>query len=105
MRMSACVPVAGSGRRTSCHQGWLRRQAPYLNVHQFSLAPLATVARREVLYALAQREGHRQKIDPTVVRQAVARDVSYCCGGSNRVGDGRVLNLGCQFLEEFDRAC
>ncbi|WP_434600471.1 tyrosine-type recombinase/integrase [Streptomyces sp. A5-4] len=51
---------------------WLERQAPFLNFHQFSLAPLHPVARLEMLYALQQRDGRGQKIDPLAVRQAVA---------------------------------
>ncbi|MFD5523426.1 tyrosine-type recombinase/integrase [Streptomyces virginiae] len=51
---------------------WLDREAPFLNVHQFSLAPLHPVARLEVLYALQQRDKRGQKIDPVAVRQAIA---------------------------------
>lgn len=51
---------------------WLDRQAPFLNIHQFSLAPLHPVARLEMLYALQQRDERGQKIDPVAVRQAVA---------------------------------
>ena len=51
---------------------WLERQAPFLNIHQFSLAPLHSVARLEMLYALQQRDERGQKIDPVAVRHAVA---------------------------------
>ncbi|MEU9606350.1 tyrosine-type recombinase/integrase [Streptomyces sp. NPDC048057] len=51
---------------------WAESQAPFLNIHQFSLAPLHPVARAEVLYALQQRDARGQKIDPVAVRQAVA---------------------------------
>ncbi|MFI9724666.1 tyrosine-type recombinase/integrase [Streptomyces sp. NPDC052396] len=52
---------------------WLDRQAPYLSVHQFSLAPLHPLARLEVLYALQQRDARGQKIDPHATRQMIAR--------------------------------
>nr|BFD92085.1 tyrosine-type recombinase/integrase [Kitasatospora sp. Xyl93] len=51
---------------------WLEHQAPYLRVHQFSLAPLHPVARLEVLYALQQRDERGQKIDPLAVRRVIA---------------------------------
>ncbi|MBB5939511.1 tyrosine-type recombinase/integrase [Streptomyces zagrosensis] len=51
---------------------WLDRQAPYLSVHQFSLAPLHPLARLEVLYALQQRDARGQKIDPHATRQMIA---------------------------------
>ncbi|MET7298240.1 tyrosine-type recombinase/integrase [Embleya sp. NPDC005575] len=51
--------------------GWLERQAPFLNIHQFSLAPLHSVARLEVLYALQRRDARGQKIEPLAVRQVV----------------------------------
>lgn len=51
---------------------WLERQAPYLSVHQFSLAPLHPVARLEVMYALQQRDARGQKIDPLATRQMIA---------------------------------
>lgn len=65
--------AAECGRRSAevVDAGWLDRQAPYLNIHQFSLAPLVQVARLEVLYALQQRDERGQKIDPVAVRQAV----------------------------------
>ncbi|MFF3748058.1 tyrosine-type recombinase/integrase [Streptomyces kronopolitis] len=52
---------------------WLERQAPYLSVHQFSLAPLQPLARLEVLYALQQRDARGQKIDPHATRLMIAR--------------------------------
>ncbi|MGW3275235.1 tyrosine-type recombinase/integrase [Streptomyces kronopolitis] len=52
---------------------WLERQAPYLSVHQFSLAPLHPLARLEVLYALQQRDARGQKIDPHATRLMIAR--------------------------------
>jgi integrase len=51
---------------------WLEHQAPYLRVHQFSLAPLHPVARLEVLYALQQRDERGQKVDPLAVRRVIA---------------------------------
>ncbi|KUL69412.1 MULTISPECIES: tyrosine-type recombinase/integrase [unclassified Streptomyces] len=60
------------GSRPEPSAVWLDRQAPFLNVHQFSLAPLAPVARLEMLYALQQRDIRGQKIDPVAVRQAVS---------------------------------
>lgn len=51
---------------------WLDRQAPYLIVNQFSLAPLEPLARLEVLFALATRDSRGQRLDPTAVRQSVA---------------------------------
>ncbi|MCF3167072.1 MULTISPECIES: tyrosine-type recombinase/integrase [Streptomyces] len=59
------------GRRAVPSPAWLDRQAPFLNVHQFSLAPLTPVARLEMLYALQQRDERGQKIDPVAVRQTV----------------------------------
>ncbi|MFJ3930201.1 tyrosine-type recombinase/integrase [Streptomyces sp. NPDC090029] len=60
------------GQRPSPTLAWLDRQAPFLNVHQFSLAPLHPVACLEMLYALQQRDERGQKIDPVAVRQAVS---------------------------------
>jgi hypothetical protein len=60
------------GRRPAPTAAWLGRQAPFLNVHQFSLAPLHPMARLEMLYALQQRDERGQKIDPVAVRQAVS---------------------------------
>ncbi|MGW7283020.1 tyrosine-type recombinase/integrase [Streptomyces sp. NPDC054844] len=60
------------GRRPAPTPTWLERQPPFLNVHQFSLAPLHPVARLELLYALQQRDERGQKIDPAAVRQAVS---------------------------------
>ncbi|WP_327298999.1 MULTISPECIES: hypothetical protein [unclassified Streptomyces] len=60
------------GRRSAPPPAWLERQAPFLNVHQFSLAPLHPVTRLEMLYALQQRDERGQKIDPVAVRQAVS---------------------------------
>jgi site-specific recombinase XerD len=60
------------GRQSAPTAAWLDRQAPFLNVHQFSLAPLHPVARLEMLYALQQRDERGQKIDPVAVRQAVS---------------------------------
>lgn len=60
------------GRRPVPTSAWLNRQAPHLNVHQFSLAPLHPVARLEMLYALQQRDERGQRIDPVAVRQAVS---------------------------------
>ncbi|WP_031076294.1 tyrosine-type recombinase/integrase [Streptomyces sp. NRRL WC-3742] len=51
---------------------WLEHQAPYLRVHQFSLAPLHPAARLEVLYALQQRDARGQKVDPLAVRRMIA---------------------------------
>ncbi|MFD1541757.1 tyrosine-type recombinase/integrase [Nonomuraea guangzhouensis] len=51
---------------------WLDRQAPFLIVNQFSLAPLEPVARAELLFALAARDSRGQRLDPTAVRQSVA---------------------------------
>jgi integrase len=68
--------TAGSRRSqvpAAVNPEWLDRQAPFLNVHQFSLAPLHPVVRLEVLYALQQRDVRGQKIDPVAVRQAVAQ--------------------------------
>jgi len=64
--------AATRGRRPAPTPAWLDRQAPFLNVHQFSLAPLHPVARMEMLYALQQRDERGQKIDPVAVRQAVS---------------------------------
>ncbi|MCI3932102.1 tyrosine-type recombinase/integrase [Streptomyces sp. AN091965] len=66
------IATSGGQRPTVVDAQWLERQAPHLNVHQFSLAPLGAVARLEVLYALQQRDERGQKIDPVAVRQAVA---------------------------------
>ncbi|MEV0535484.1 site-specific integrase [Kitasatospora sp. NPDC050463] len=65
--------IGRSSQGSTVDRQWLERQAPYLSVHQFSLAPLAPLVRAEMLYALSQREVNRQKIDPTAVRQAVSR--------------------------------
>ncbi|WP_188191904.1 dihydrofolate reductase family protein [Nonomuraea sp. SYSU D8015] len=51
---------------------WLDRQAPFLIVNQFSLAPLEPVVRAELLFALAARDERGQRLDPTAVRQSVA---------------------------------
>ncbi|MEU6721924.1 tyrosine-type recombinase/integrase [Nonomuraea sp. NPDC046802] len=51
---------------------WLGRQAPFLIVNQFSLAPLEPLARSEVLFVLATRDARGQRLDPTAVRQSVA---------------------------------
>ncbi|WJV51743.1 hypothetical protein [Streptomyces flavofungini] len=64
--------AASRGRRSAPTSAWLDRQMPFLNVHQFSLAPLHPVARLEMLYALQQRDVRGQKIDPVAVRQAVS---------------------------------
>ncbi|KUM75873.1 integrase [Streptomyces griseorubiginosus] len=64
--------AAARGRRSAPSAAWLERQAPFLNVHQFSLAPLHPVACLEMLYALQQRDERGQKIDPVAVRQAVS---------------------------------
>lgn len=60
------------GPRSAPSAVWLDQQAPFMNVHQFSLAPLHPVARLEMLYALQQRDERGQKIDPAAVRQAVS---------------------------------
>ena len=52
-------------------EAWLDREAPYLVVHQFSLAPLEPLARAEMLFALAARDARGQRLDPTAVRQSV----------------------------------
>ncbi|WP_405759814.1 site-specific integrase [Streptomyces sp. NBC_01420] len=66
------VTSTARGRRSAPEPAWLDRQAPFLNVHQFSLAPLHPVVRLEMLYALQRRDERGQKIDPVAVRQAVA---------------------------------
>ncbi|MFI7642316.1 tyrosine-type recombinase/integrase [Nonomuraea sp. NPDC049400] len=50
---------------------WLERQASFLIVNQFSLAPLQPLVRCEVLFALATRDSRGQRLDPTAVRQSV----------------------------------
>jgi integrase len=67
----ARLDAIGAASETRVDPRWLERQTPYLNVHQFSLAPLEPVARLEMLYALQQRDARGQKIDPLAVRQAV----------------------------------
>lgn len=52
---------------------WVEHEPPYLATHQFSLVPLGPVARLEMLYMLQQREGRRQKIEPSAIRPVVQR--------------------------------
>ncbi|MFD5474556.1 tyrosine-type recombinase/integrase [Streptomyces sp. NPDC127105] len=52
---------------------WLRHETPYLSLRQFSLAALGDLARLEVLYALQQRDRVAPNLDPTTIRQALAR--------------------------------
>ncbi|MBV9022705.1 MAG: site-specific integrase [Streptomycetaceae bacterium] len=65
--------AAHRGRRAAVSREWLERQAPLLDIHQFSLAPLHLVARLEMFYVLQRRDERGQKIDPVAVRQAVTR--------------------------------
>ncbi|MFG2546967.1 tyrosine-type recombinase/integrase [Streptomyces sp. NPDC048594] len=85
------------GRRSAPMPAWLDRQAPFLNVHQFSLAPLHTVARLEMLYALQQRDERGQKIDPVAVRQAVShlaeRVDSIATAEAGRLPSGTQANV------------
>nr|WP_203691580.1 tyrosine-type recombinase/integrase [Streptomyces sp. SID12488] len=57
---------------------WLERQAPYLGVHQFSLAPLHPLVRWEVLYVLQQRDARGQKVDPLAARQMITHLADAC---------------------------
>lgn len=52
---------------------WVEHEPPYLSGHQFSLAPLGSVARLEVLYMLQQREARNQKLEPFTIRPVVQR--------------------------------
>ncbi|BBJ42673.1 transposase [Streptomyces antimycoticus] len=50
---------------------WAAKQAPYVAMNAFSLAPLGDVLRLEFLYGLQQRDDRGGKIDPQAVRWAV----------------------------------
>ncbi len=50
---------------------WIGRQAPYLAMNQFSLAPAGPLLRLELLYGLQQRDARGGRIDPLAVRLAV----------------------------------
>ncbi|MHA6631132.1 tyrosine-type recombinase/integrase [Pseudonocardia sichuanensis] len=52
-------------------QQWARRWQRLGHGHQFSLAALSPVLRRELLYALQQRDGQGHKIDPVAMRALV----------------------------------
>lgn len=52
---------------------WAQRAAPYLALHQFSLAPLQPVARLELLYALQDRDRRGRNIHPGATRRVIAR--------------------------------
>jgi integrase len=52
---------------------WAAREKPRLAAHQFSLAPLASLARYELLYGLQHRDGTPPPLDPLAVRILVNR--------------------------------
>ena len=56
---------AGSRQRA---EAWAAGKPARLRVNQFSLAALAPTVRVEVLYALQQRDGQGQRLDPLAVR-------------------------------------
>ncbi len=58
------------GRRQGAEE-WAANRPLRLRVNQFSLAGLAPAARVEVLYALQQRDGQGQRVDPLGVRGLV----------------------------------
>ncbi|WP_149824620.1 tyrosine-type recombinase/integrase [Streptomyces tailanensis] len=60
-----------SGTAASAIEVWIDRQAPWLSMADFSLSPLAPVVRREVLYALQQRDLRGVRMDPGTVRRLV----------------------------------
>ncbi|MFD7550223.1 tyrosine-type recombinase/integrase [Streptomyces sp. NPDC059816] len=68
----------GGRRREAIRRGtvraeaeWAERDTPWMAPHQFSLAPLAPLARLEFLYALQRREARGAKIAPGTVRQTI----------------------------------
>nr|WSZ20532.1 hypothetical protein OH837_48220 [Streptomyces canus] len=48
--------------------GWAAVQSPCLSGFQFTLLPLNPLLRREVLYALVQRDAQRPTLSPVAVR-------------------------------------
>ena len=58
------------GKRISPQQ-WAQRQQRLGRDHQFSLVAVEPVLRRELLYALQQRDGQGHKIDPVAMRALV----------------------------------
>jgi hypothetical protein len=63
--------LAGGGRAVA--QRWAERQPPFLAAHMFSLAPLSTVARSEMLYVLHRRDQRGQNLSPQAVRGVVGQ--------------------------------
>ncbi|AWZ06644.1 MULTISPECIES: site-specific integrase [unclassified Streptomyces] len=51
--------------------GWASVQSPWLSGFQFTLLPLNPLLRREVLYALVQRDAQRPTLSPVAVRLLV----------------------------------
>jgi integrase len=65
------APDELAGDRNTAAARWAERQPPFLAAHMFSLAPLSSVARWEMLYVLRQRDARGQNLSPQAVRGVV----------------------------------
>ncbi|MEN8654839.1 tyrosine-type recombinase/integrase [Streptomyces sp. 21So2-11] len=72
---------------------WLEHAPPYMSVKMFSLAPLAPLARLEMLYALQQRDARGQNLPPRAVKTTVRllADLPSIAFGGDAVPDPRSL--------------
>lgn len=68
---------SASGQKSERAQlaAWAERQAPYMNLAQFSLAPLSDTVRLEFLYALQRRDADGRPLQPEPIRFAVRQAV------------------------------